>query len=39
MDIKIRFKDELKCIVECDRSIALGIKEKFSFFLIYSKKK
>lgn len=31
MDITIKFKDELKCYVHCDRSIALGIKNKFSF--------
>lgn len=31
MDIIIRFKDELKCYIECDRSIALGIKDRFSF--------
>lgn len=31
MDITIKFKDELKCTIDCDRSIALGIKEKFSF--------
>lgn len=32
MDITIKFKDELKCLIYCDRSIALGIKERFSFF-------
>lgn len=31
MDITIRFKDELKCYIDCDRSIALGIKDRFSF--------
>lgn len=31
MDIIIRYKDELKCFIECDRSIALGIKDRFSF--------
>lgn len=31
-DITIHFKDELKCYLECDRSVAIGIKDKFSFF-------
>lgn len=31
MDITIKFKDELKCYIHCDRSIAMSIKERFSF--------
>ena len=31
MDIEVKFKDELKCYVWCDKSIAYGIKNKFSF--------
>lgn len=31
MDIEVQFKDELKCLVYCEKSIAYGIKNKFSF--------
>lgn len=33
MDIRIRFKDEVKCFLEVDRSIAYELKAKFSFYV------
>lgn len=30
-DITIRFKDELMCIIDCDKAIGYGIKDRFCF--------
>lgn len=33
MDITIKFKNELKCLVYADKSVMYGIKDKFSFYV------